>query len=228
MTRERLQSIPLEELAAMARSEGLEIGETPDQGALIDFLLENREERREEHNAENNAAVRVEEAKYEITEAEESESSTPAALAGAGRCSQTKIVLMVRDPHWAFAYWQIEDRRMLKIAALTDPPPLLLRVHEASESAAFDIPVQLSDSSWYIYLPNDNSEYWLDLGYQAGGRFHHLASSHRVRTPRETLAESQSSNAGQEVLGLLSALDVLKSPSSGESIPQRILSSLRD
>jgi hypothetical protein len=230
MTRERLQSISLEELATMARSEGLEIDETPDKGALVEFLLENHEERRSEHNAENNAAVRVEEAKYEITEAEEPEGCAPQeeALGSTGPCGQTKIVLMARDPHWAFAYWQIEEKRMLRLAALPDPPPLLLRVHEASAGAAFDIPVQMSDSSWYIYLPNDNSEYCLELGYLAAGRFHHLAASNKVSTPRETFADPEFADAGQQIIGMLSALDVLKSPSSGESIPQRILSSLRD
>ena len=37
MTRERLQSISLGELAELARSEGLEIGENPDKAALIFF-----------------------------------------------------------------------------------------------------------------------------------------------------------------------------------------------
>jgi len=235
MTRERLQSISLQELAALARSEGLEVDETPDKGALIEFLLENREERKKEHEAENNAAIRVEEAKYEITDEEQPEDgpAVAEALALTEHCSQTRIVLMVRDPHWAFAYWQIEQKRMLKLASQPDPPPLLLRVHEASAASAapaFDIPVQVSDSSWYIYLPDDDGEYWLELGYLSGVRFHHLAASNRVRTPREGFADPQSGDtgAGQQILELLSGLDVLNSPSSGAAIPQRIQTSLRD
>jgi len=229
MTRERLQSVSLKELAALARSEGLEIGETLDKGALIDFLLENHEERQSERRAENNAAIRVEEAKYGITEVEEPESAPAGLEAPAGRGSPTKVVLMVRDPHWAFAYWQIEQKRMLRFA--DDPPTMLLRVYEARESSSFDIPVQLSDSSWYIYLPNDNSEYWLELGYLAGARFHPLAASNRVRTPREDFAETrtgENSASSERILAMLSGLDVLRSPSSGQPIPQRIQASLRD
>jgi hypothetical protein len=238
MTRERLQSISLGELAELARSEGLEIGENPDKAALIDFLLENQEERKRERTAENNAEIRVEEAKYEITDTEEIEGGATAeeALAEAARSNCTKLVLMVRDPHWAFAYWQIEQKRMLKI--LPDSPPLLLRVHETTAAASagksaetFDIPVQVSDSSWYICLPNDNSEYWLELGYLAGNRFHNLAASNRVRTPRESVADpapGERSEAGEQILAMLSGLDVLRSPSSGQSIPQRIMGSSKD
>lgn len=238
MTREGLQSISLGELAELAQSEGLEIGENPDRAALIEFLLENHEEAKRERTAENNAAIRVEEAKYEITDTEAIEEVPAAqeALADAARSNRTKIVLMVRDPHWAFAYWQIEQKRMLKM--LPDSPPLILRVNEATAAASpdksaetFDIPVQVSDSSWYIYLPNDNSEYWLDLGYLAGGRFHHLAASNRVRTPRESVADpapGEGSEAGEQILAMLSGLDVLRSPSSGQPIPQRIMGSSKD
>lgn len=136
--------------------------------------------------------------------------------------------MMVRDPHWAFAYWRIEEQRLARLAAGAEAPTLLLRVHETAQAAAFDIPVQLSDSSWYIYLPNDASEYWLELGHSSGGRFHRLASSNRVKTPRESFAGQEPDDNAQQILGLLSALDVLQSPSSGEAIPQRILSSMKD
>ncbi len=65
MTRERLQTMPLEELAALARTNGLEPGEDLAQEDLIELVLEGYEELRQEREEGNNPGMRVEEAKFE-------------------------------------------------------------------------------------------------------------------------------------------------------------------
>ncbi len=231
MTRERLQSVPLEELAALARSAGLESVDSADRAELIESLLESYEELRQEREEGNSPSVRVGEKKYEVAADEELQAPGEDPFPLPARYNETKVVLMIRDPHWAFAYWDIEAQKAQRVRKDANFEGLVLRVHDCEPSSSFDIPLQWEDSSWYIYLPNADCEYGLDLGYLAAGRFKLLARSNTIRTPRETVVESASGDAQTRALFLgiqPEALNGASSPMSSEAIPQRILSSLRE
>jgi hypothetical protein len=246
MTRKHLLSAPLEELEALARREGFEPAELTDREALVEFLLENFEESRRERDQENNPSVLVEEAKYELT-AEEPidgpELTGPAApefpeeVALPESYNQTRIVLMARDPHWAFAYWDIDDQHRLKLRKSPEAE-LLLRVHDldqgssngSSGSSSFDIPVQLGDSSRYIYLPHQRRRYMLELGCSVSGKYLCLVRSNAIRTPREALSEDppDTADSGKYFITLMTENDLLRPAGSSGSIPQRILSPASD
>ena len=177
MSRESLQSIPLEELVALAREEGYEEGEAADRSTLTEFILENIKDRAKEKERENSPSIRVEESKYQIIDSESKESEGPDSYPIQDRYNRTKIVFMVRDPHWAFAYWEITNKSLDKLPDKLDNSSLILRVQETEsvQQSSFDIPIQLSDSSWYIYLPNQNCSYLLELGIICQGRYRCLA-----------------------------------------------------
>jgi hypothetical protein len=241
MTRERLQLLSMEELLALARNEGYELSEPADRSTLIETILETLEEQRRERQEENNPNVRVEETKFEVSSDDE------LALAGADefpipkRYNQTRITFLVRDPHWAFAFWEIDDHDAARLKK-SSPDQVMLRVHDvellqydgSSSNFSFDIPVRPTDSSWYIYLPNENCAYVLELGMLSGRRFTCLARSNVIRTPRETPAPAAPAGEGEQpgeaeiLLELMSDLGDLESYSSSEIIPQRILSELKD
>jgi hypothetical protein len=229
MTRERLQTMPLEELAALARSNGLEPGEDLPQKELIELLLEGYQELRQEREEGNNPSVRVEEAKFEAGEEEAPEASGTGQPSIPERYNETRAVLMVRDPHWAYAYWDVEESQAARARKDEAFEQLVLRVQDLEPGSCFDIPIQWSDSSWYIYLPNQDADYLLELGYLAGGKFRLLARSNRIRTPRENLAGDPPEEA--EALFLGGSPEAFAGPSSAlssEAIPQRILSAMRE
>jgi hypothetical protein len=227
MTRERLRSMPLEELTALARQNGLEPAENMDSEELIELVLEGYQEMREEREEGNNPSVRVEEAKFEVGD-EEVQAPTEGPHIPE-RYNETRAVLMVRDPHWAYAYWDVEDAQATR--ARKDPgfEQLVLRVQDLQPSSSFDIPIQWSDCSWYIYLPNQDADYLLELGYVASGKFRLLARSNQVRTPRESFAGEPPDEAESLFLGISpEAIAAPSSAMSSEAIPQRILSAMRE
>jgi hypothetical protein len=221
--------MPLEELAALARSTGLEPGEDLAAEELIELLLEGFQEMRQEREEGNNPSVRVEEAKFEVGEEED---ALPAAAEGPTlpqRYNETRVVLMVRDPHWAYAYWDVEEAQAARVRRDSSFEQLVLRVQDLQPASSFDIPLQWSDSSWYIYLPNQDADYLLELGYLSSGRFRLLARSNPVHTPRESVAGEAPEEGESLFLGL--APEAFAAPSSAmssEAIPQRILSAMRE
>ncbi len=232
MTRERLQSIPLEELQSLARKEGLDTSECGDHAALVELILESYEEGRRDRSEQNNSSVRVEETKFEVSEDEELELSDEDACPIPHRYNESRIVLMVRDPRWAFAYWDLEDQKAASVHQREDFEQLVVRVYDVegvefnglNAHSFFDIPVQFTDSNWYIYLPKEDRSYLLELGYIAAGRYHCLIRSNQVRTPRSTFSEQRDGEcSGEEaLLCQLEELGALKGFSSGQLIPQRI------
>jgi uncharacterized protein len=220
MNKESLQSIPLEELAALAREEGYEDGGAADRTTLAEFILENQQDRARENEQENDPSIRVEESKYKIADAESGEPAGSELYPIQARYNRTKIVLMVRDPHWAFAYWDIDNQTREKLPDKEESCCLILRVHETESlgNTSFDIPIQHGDSSWYIYLPNQDCDYLLELGVISQGRYSCLARSNPIRTPREGFAES-----GDNAPDLYSDFSPRYGIGSSDSIPQRIL-----
>jgi hypothetical protein len=220
MTKESLQSIPLEELAALAREEGYEEGGADDRAALTEFILENLKDRAREKEQENSPSIRVEESKYQITDPQTQERTGSDIYPIADRYNQTKIVFMVRDPHWAFAYWELDNKTLERLPNKEENRYLILRVRETEsvQPSSFDIPIQFSDSSWYIYLPNQDCSYILELGIVSKGRYSCLASSNPIHTPREVGARSP--DYARE---LHPDFDPYSGIGGSDSIPQRIL-----
>ena len=239
MTRERLQMLSMEELLALARSDGYELSEPTDRSTLIESILETFEEQKRERRRENNSSVRVEEAKFEATAEDEASHSEADALPVPRRYNQTRITFLARDPHWAFAFWELDDHDVSRVQK-ADPDKMVLRVHDVEappgdgsrSGFSFDIPVRLEDSSWYIYLPSHDCSYVVEVGMLSAGRYACLARSNTIRTPREApaqAADAQESSAPSGVFfDLLWDLPSFGEYSSSEAIPQRILTELKD
>jgi hypothetical protein len=231
MTKERLQAMPLEELAALARCNGLEPEDGAGKQELVELLLDSFEELRQEREEGNSPNVRVEEAKFETSDEEALAASPAEGPAIPERYNETRAVLMVRDPHWAYAYWDVEDGQAQRTRKDAGFEQLVLRVEDLEPGSFFDIPIQWSDSSWYIYLPSQDASYVLELGYLAGGRFRLLARSNQIRTPRESPSAEAGKPTEEELLFLGGQPETFAGPPSAPSsgaIPQRILSATQE
>lgn len=109
-----------------------------------------------------------------------------------------RIVLMVKDPWWLFAYWEIQPAtersarsRLLphEVAGLQS----ILRVYDVtgiefpSQPAhhSFDISLSGLATNWYVPVNAPNRSFIVELGLLTHtGRFLLLARSNRVTTPR--------------------------------------------
>ena len=110
----------------------------------------------------------------------------------------TKIVLMVRDPYWAFTYWDLSSSTTEKVNALMREHfggiKPILRVYDVTDvkfngknaHRSFDIDIFLEARNWYINLGVSNRFYLVDLGLlDAQGNFYLIARSNVVKTPRD-------------------------------------------
>lgn len=110
----------------------------------------------------------------------------------------TKIVLMVRDPYWAFTYWDLSGETASQVRQAFQEQygrmKPVLRVYDVTDidfngsnaHSHFDIDVSLEARNWYINLGTPNRSYLVDLGLLgADGNFRLIARSNVVRTPRD-------------------------------------------
>ncbi|EDX76100.1 Rho termination factor, N-terminal domain family [Coleofasciculus chthonoplastes PCC 7420] len=104
---------------------------------------------------------------------------------------ESRIVLMPRDPQWAYTYWDIpnehkEDLRRqggqqlaLRIYDVTD-----INLEYQSAHSIQEYPCDELAREWYLPLPVSDRDYTVDIGYRcADGRWLILARSTPVRVP---------------------------------------------
>ena len=107
-----------------------------------------------------------------------------------------RVVVMVRDPYWLHAYWEL-SRRSVRRAEVSMGPQWhaarpVLRLNEvvrngttsAARKTVRDIPIHGGVNNWYIDVQNPPKSYQVEIGYLApGNRFFALARSNVVSTP---------------------------------------------
>jgi hypothetical protein len=198
------------------------------------LVYEAAEETREEHRRANNHSVRVEETKYDNRVSGEVRAEDDPDIELPDSYNETRIVLLLRDPAWAFAYWDIRTSQRDAFRQSETFEGLLLRVYSLEDPgqpvsrsrASFDIPVTLQDSRWYINLPEQNSYYRLALVAVDSGRERTLTQSNVVSVPRGSLPDPEGDPkqavAGDEILAQTGIQD-MDLPQNGRRIPQRIL-----
>lgn len=109
-----------------------------------------------------------------------------------------KIVLLVRDPWWAFTYWEIrkekEDEAIRKLESAGEKvQKSILRVYDITDvnfngrnaHSFFDIDLKGLANTWYINVNMPDRAWIVDIGIVSNkGNFYLLARSNSVRTPR--------------------------------------------
>lgn len=112
---------------------------------------------------------------------------------------ENKIVLMARDPYYAFTYWEVTSQRYEDAKRLLGSSVrLVLRVYDVTDihfdgknaRSYFDIEVYDMTGSWYINISRPNRSFCIDLGALASdGRFLTLVRSNAVTMPRDTVSD---------------------------------------
>lgn len=113
-----------------------------------------------------------------------------------------KVVLMIRDPHWAYVYWEINSRKVAearsRLVSDFDHSRLILRVYDITgiefngfnAHSFFDIEIPNVLGNWYVHLGRPNRTFCIDIGYRKpdGGVFT-LSRSNNITSPRDTFSE---------------------------------------
>jgi hypothetical protein len=112
-------------------------------------------------------------------------------------CVKDRIIMMVRDPYWLHAYWELSRATLARAQAAmgqdwhTARPILRLmdvtseETTSASERAVRDIEIHGGVNNWYIDVTCPPRSYRIDIGYLSRrGKFFILARSNVVSTPR--------------------------------------------
>ena len=106
-------------------------------------------------------------------------------------------MVMVRDPYWLHAYWELSRRGIERARAAMGQywhqSHPVLRLHELSGNGTTssarqpvrDIEIHGGVNNWYIDVHNPPKSYQVEIGYLAGGnRFYCLARSNVVPHPQ--------------------------------------------
>lgn len=104
---------------------------------------------------------------------------------------ESRIVLMPRDPQWAYAYWDISNEHKEELRR-QGGQHLALRIYDVTDidlekQSAHNLQEYPSDElarEWYLPIPVSDRDYIIDIGYRcADGGWLVLARSARVHVP---------------------------------------------
>ncbi|MFW6313711.1 MAG: DUF4912 domain-containing protein [Spirochaetota bacterium] len=232
MNRWTLSDASFEALLRMADNYGAEVPDNVTRDELEEIVEEAAEDWYLEHRRANSHSVRIEETKYDNQAARELEPWAEEDVELPESYNETRVVLMLRDPSWAFAYWDLSDAERHEFQRSETFEGLILRVFSMDEPETrleaarqqFDIPVTLLDSRWYINLPDQETLYRLGLYASVDGAERRLAVSNLIVVPRGMIAEEPQNgeDVGDAIIAQTGIQD-LDVSATGKRIPQRIL-----
>jgi hypothetical protein len=145
-----------------------------------------------------------------------------------------RIVVMVRDPFWLHAYWELTHQSVQRAEAALGQDwhgaKPILRLCDVSaqdttstaESVVRDIEIHGGCNNWYLEVNQPPRSYRVDIGYLSKrGQFYCLARSNVVSTPRAGVSDTIDENwsdldpkSADRIYAMSSGYD----PSAGDSL----------
>ncbi|MBF1990237.1 DUF4912 domain-containing protein [Fischerella thermalis] len=104
---------------------------------------------------------------------------------------ESRIVLMPRDPQWAYAYWDVPNEHKEELRR-QGGQQLALRIYDVTDiNLEYQSPHSIQEypcdelaREWYLPVPVSDRDYVIDIGYRcANGRWLVLARSAPVHVP---------------------------------------------
>jgi hypothetical protein len=119
------------------------------------------------------------------------------------RKPQDRLVVMVRDPYWLHAYWELAPQSVERAQSAlgqhwhaTKPVIRVFQVAaDGSASLLREITIHGGVNHWYVDVQNPPQQYRMEIGYlTAAGQFFCLARSNTVTTPPAGTSDSVDEN----------------------------------
>lgn len=220
MTATSLQNHTLKDLGQIARNEGVTGWRSMKKDELIRALVSHaRRKRRSSRTAasrsqkpsgaKSGAPVRrrssaVSDRIDKLRSIRETSRNIGTATRPGGRGVESdRLVVMVRDPYWLHAYWELMPRSIERAQAAMGQNwhtarPVLRLFSVASDGSAElqrEIGIHGGVNHWYVDVADPPNEFRLEIGYtSAAGQFFSLARSNSVATPPSGTSDSVDEN----------------------------------
>lgn len=104
-----------------------------------------------------------------------------------------KLLLVARDPHWLYAYWDLTDAQLREYNRKSASGHLVLRIYPGAAPASAE-PILSQDvhpesRNWFLHVPHAAAQYVAELGYLDTARRWNLVSrSAATLTPADDLS----------------------------------------
>jgi hypothetical protein len=114
------------------------------------------------------------------------------------RYGDHRLVVLARDPNWAYVYWDLDPKRMRELAPGGESARWMLRVYDATlhpvKGAFFDVDINVKDGSYYLDLDRPGARFVVEIGVvDSSGWFHATAQSNPVILPRDHPSDTAAS-----------------------------------
>jgi hypothetical protein len=117
------------------------------------------------------------------------------------RYGDHRLVVLARDPNWAYAYWDLDAARVRDLLNKTGQSPAharwVLRVYSAAlhpveeKGHYFDIDIDVKTGSYYLDLSRPGARFIVEIGVMdASGMFRTTAQSNSIILPMDHPAET--------------------------------------
>jgi hypothetical protein len=176
LTRSYLETLSSPDLIALADDYDIDIPSDLNRRFIIGELLEAAEELK--RNRKNDMIIAAGDTKSDSGE------KLPDSY------NETQITVVLRNPVWAFVYWDIRetDLHMLKSEKIQSSLMLKVLFFDEAESVkpadSFDIQISFTDREQYILLPAGRNYVRIDLVYPSKDQMLQiLASSRKIELP---------------------------------------------
>ncbi|MBQ0166322.1 MAG: DUF4912 domain-containing protein [Treponema sp.] len=187
ITRSYLETLSTQELLSLADEYGIDIPEDLNRRFVIGELLEAAEEMND-HQPET------------MQEAGELPDQTelPATY------NETTITAVLRNPVWCYVYWDIREADRESLSHSTSFASLKLKISFFPEADAvkatesFEVSVSLTDKDQYVFIPNSENYFRIDLVAEYKNQPAKLLASSRVLTIPKGCAELEMGTAAME------------------------------
>jgi len=238
MTQERLRQLSTEDLLHLARIFNVDIDDDEDsldtdRDALEEMVSEAMDDARGEQEQDDTYPINYYQRRYENVDElfgrkrhdDDPDFTFPESY------NVTRIELMLKDPAWAFAYWDISQSERAMVFEDDLFSGFMLRLEELNpakkitELDIMDVPVSFSDNSWYLNLELRETRYVVHLVALFGSVERILASSKPVYVPRGGFSEKLDvlDSFETDALIALSGIETLGVAKVLDEVPQRIM-----
>lgn len=196
MTIKKLMGLSREELLQMAKKQGLRISPEFSREVILKFLIDALNEDIQERDYSNSPDVKIEELKYHLSQNNISldsifENFQDEEIEIPQFYNENRIYFILRDPYWAFAFWNLKSDEIREYRKMSNYKGLILRVNElgpagpsiGEEQDHFDIPIQFRERKWYINLPACGRNYVADILLKQSEKEILLCRSNYIQSP---------------------------------------------
>ena len=196
LTRSYLDTLSTDDLSALAKRLGLDLPEDLNRVFIITELLDASAEEDEEEERDN------------LRE----ETFAPSSDGLPSGYNETFIGVLLRDPVWAYAFWEIKaaDREAHQSSARFEGYGLRVTMLAGPKGPvkgdSFSVAVGAGDDAWYLCLPSGAGWYRIELICSIGAEERTLALSNPLWVPRGALSPSPEGSGADRAEGARSAI----------------------